>query len=83
VNLSRILSLAVFGPRPARKAPVPPPTMEELADALGLQRVESYTRRPPSNPKREAVLADLRALRAARSVPTEGQASSCSSGVRA
>ena len=77
--LRRILSGALTPPaRPVR----PCPTHEQLADALGLKRVETYssaasvpvrgyTRKPPANPKREAVLADLRALRAARSVPTE------------
>ena len=38
----------------------------------GTIAVRSYTRKRASNPKREAVLADLRALREqARSVPTE------------
>jgi hypothetical protein len=64
--LRRILSGALTPP-PVRSIP----TDEQLADALKLVRVQSYTRKPPTNPKREAVLADLRALRAARSVPTE------------
>lgn len=35
--------------------------------------VRPHLRKKPSNPKREAVLEELRAFRASRSIPTEGR----------
>lgn len=78
--LRRIFATAITPPaKPVR------PTSDQLADALGLVRVElvrsdvvpvrGHTRKPPVNAKREAVHS---ALRAARSVPTEGQTGTCS-----
>lgn len=52
---------------------------EALSPAsIGPVSVKANVRKKPSNPKRDAVLEDLRALRAALSVPTEGQTGGCS-----
>ena len=53
--LRRILSGALTPP-PVRSIP----TDEQLADALKLVRVQSYTRKKPTNHKREALHAELR-----------------------
>lgn len=61
--------------RRALVAAITPPPVP-AADAPGLVRVKSYTRKPPVNAKREALHAamglDLSAFRASRSIPTEG-----------
>lgn len=47
----------------ASVTPRPIPTDDDLANALGLVRVQTYTRKPPTNPKREALHDQLRAER--------------------
>lgn len=56
-RIRRALIAAITPPAPI----IPPYSDDALANALGLVRVETYTRRPPVNAKRESLHEQLRA----------------------